>query len=269
MKIVHWVALSGISLSVFWGATDPVWGKGLFKWVDQEGRVHFGDQPVKGAQQIEALESLRYSPPPLPPRVDTPSSPPTAQGAYDAFEILFPKPEQTLQSTSGSLTVSLALHPPLQPGHRLEVSLDGSPLQGSLSTQFTLQGVPRGSHRLEARILDDKDQEISRTGPVTFHVHQPIVKPGNDTGDGKIKAPGDANAGHSLFGAVATDYASRDLFRAGPSAFSKVTRTGRLLHPLPFTSPSKVVPNRQNPFAASRFDYAPAYQTTHFFESRE
>ena len=290
---MRYLVLSGLPLGILLGWSGAAWSEGIFKWVDQEGHAHFGDQPQKGAQKVEAMESLRYSPVPLPPKIDNANAQPPMQGGYPTFEILYPRPDETLQG-DGDLTISLAVQPTLRPGHRLEVSLDGTPLQGNITSQFTLKGVVRGSHRLEGRILDEQGQEMARTGSVTFHFRQPIVKPEAED-RGKDKTSGNTHGGQTPgHGFRAAQPTSNDVFRASAKTYTQHTPPGEKVppydpraselpknrevkrlsadagHPTVFEKLLNWLPSpRKNPFTASRSDYAPTDQNARLFESRQ
>jgi hypothetical protein len=73
------------------------------------------------------------------------------------------------------LNVSLALNPPLQPGHQVRVYFDGSPRIVS-GTSFQLQEVWRGVHNLQAEILDETGQMLIRSRTNRFYVQQTTVR---------------------------------------------------------------------------------------------
>lgn len=162
----------------------PVW-----TWVDETGLRHFSDRPVPGARLIEPgsapVVSLR---PPSPPTSggsvpDAPDSRAT-EPAYTAFAIASPVDGQTLWNTGGGLEVLVELTPALQPGHRLDVDLDGRRIElGGDGPKLTVPDVYRGLHTLHAVIVNDRDEAVLRSPGVTFTVQQTsILNPNNPQG---------------------------------------------------------------------------------------
>ncbi len=118
-----------------------------YRWVDEDGVVHFSDVPREGAEEID-LSSLSR---PTGARVFTPA--PQARGTaddaaeegpfrYESISIASPGAEETLWNIEGVLTVSVALSPGLQSGHQMRVYFDGQPQMVS-STSACRLWLPR------------------------------------------------------------------------------------------------------------------------------
>lgn len=155
----------------------------VYRWVDEDGVVHFSDEPRDGAERIEVQE---------PPTVRLPrpqsSGTSAATGGqaeddgdeaagYERFAITSPTEEQTIQSAPGEVPVSLSLEPGLREGHRIRLLLDGSPADVSplRSLQVTLGPLDRGPHTLAAEVTDASGRVRARTETVTFYLHRPSV----------------------------------------------------------------------------------------------
>ena len=141
---------------------------GAYRWVDDAGRVHYGDRPVAGAQPV-----------PLPAaRPAEAAAPPVAAadpGPYEAFEILSPEANATLRDSEGRVPISLLLDPPLMEGHRLRILLNEQPIHGDTpGTHLALEGLPFGSHRLRVEILDPFDVPVASTAPLDLHLRRPV-----------------------------------------------------------------------------------------------
>ena len=152
----------------------------VWRWVDENGTVHFSDTPVEGAEQIDVSEARRTTgarvgtPPPGRGGQDSDDETDEAAFAYESFEIASPGAEETLWNLEGVLNVSLALNPPLQSGHQVRVYFDGTPrlVQG---TSFTLEEVWRGVHNIQTEVLDEPGRLMIRTQPNRFYVQQNTV----------------------------------------------------------------------------------------------
>lgn len=152
-----------------------------YVWTDENGVVHYSDRPVPGARRIELAEP-NASRALVPGREDaaTTGGDDAADGdtgpfRYESFEVASPGAEETLWNIEGVLNVSLALNPPLQPGHQVRVYFDGSP-QIVSGTSFQLQEVWRGVHNLQAEVIDQTGNMLIRTRTNRFYVQQSTVR---------------------------------------------------------------------------------------------
>jgi hypothetical protein len=152
-----------------------------YRWVDENGVVHYSDRPQAGAEEVELETAPAASIPPLRRPIAPPSAgsgereqdTDTAVG-YDTLEIASPAAEETLWNLGGVLNVSLDLQPALKQGHQLRVYFDGNP-QPTNSPQFQLQEVYRGVHNLQAEVLDENGQLLIRSQPSRFYVQQTTI----------------------------------------------------------------------------------------------
>lgn len=162
-------------------AIPPAYGATLYKWVDENGVQHFSDQPHPGAETIELEEAQTFDAPAVVERAPPDAAGETGEGfTYRGFWIAAPRGGQTLWNLEGSLSVALSLTPPLQPGHRIRVYLDGALVDApDNSLSFTLPEVYRGTHTLRAAIADTEGRVLTESEPITFYVHQTsILTPG-------------------------------------------------------------------------------------------
>jgi hypothetical protein len=152
-----------------------------YRWVDEDGVVHYSDRPVEGAEEV-AIDYIRPSTTPArPPAYQRRDRSPGQAAAeetdrlrYESLEIGSPAEEETVWNNQGQLTVSLALQPGLQPGHRVRVYLDGTPTDAS-STTVRVENVYRGAHTLQAEVLDSNGNMVMRSEPRQFFVQQTSV----------------------------------------------------------------------------------------------
>ena len=152
-----------------------------YVWTDEDGVVHYSDRPVPGAKRIElsdpnASQSLARRPGEADQAGDQDEQADTAGPVrYESFEIVSPGAEETLWNIEGVLNVSMALSPPLQPGHQVRVYFDGSP-QIVSGTSLQLQEVWRGVHNLQAEVLDETGKMLIRSRTNRFYVQQTTVR---------------------------------------------------------------------------------------------
>lgn len=149
-----------------------------YTWTDESGVVHYSDRPQPGATVVE-LETATNRRPRAAARpnntANTSASAETAKAfEYQVLEVASPAPEETLWNIGGTLTVTLALTPALQPGHQVRVYFDGTP-QTVQGTSFQLQEVHRGVHNLQAEVIDETGKLMIRSLPNRFYVQQNSV----------------------------------------------------------------------------------------------
>lgn len=154
----------------------------VYRWVDEDGVVHYTDRPVEGAEVVDLPESRGTTfrrPAPLPS-----AAPPAAaeqdddqEFTYQSFRIVQPSDEETLWNIGATLDVSLSLTPGLREGHEIEVWFDGSVLESRepASLSFTVPEVYRGTHNLWARVLDSSGRVLIQSNEITFYVQQTSV----------------------------------------------------------------------------------------------
>lgn len=154
-----------------------------YRWVDEEGVVHFSDRPMPGAEQIELPKDTRTA---AQRRAAAATTVP-AQAAgdqlaeapafkYESLAVASPEPEQTLWNIEGVLDVSLALNPALQEGHQVRVYFDGK-RQTVNRASFQIQEVWRGVHNIQAEVVDAKGKLMIRSVTNRFYVQQNTIRP--------------------------------------------------------------------------------------------
>jgi hypothetical protein len=150
-----------------------------YRWVDENGVVHYSDRPQRGAEEVELESAPAINIPSRRPAVSSSAAGPEAQDSglapgYESLAIASPAAEETLWNIGGVLNVSLDLQPALQRGHQLRVYFDGTP-QLVTGTQFQLQEVYRGVHNLQAEVVDANGELMIRSQPSRFYVQQTTI----------------------------------------------------------------------------------------------
>jgi len=145
----------------------------LYRWVDANGVVHYSDTPQAGAERIE-IATIR--PPSAPKPVEdyraSPTARPKAGVLYTRLEVTSPSDGSTF-SNIHTLALHAELEPALSPGHTLYFTLDGQ--QQPASGLATNVEIHRGEHTVTAVVVDETEQTIIASAPVTFSVHQASI----------------------------------------------------------------------------------------------
>ena len=150
-----------------------------YTWTDADGIVHYSDRPEPGATEVDlgkysARQGNSLARKPLPRRPSANRDDATRASGYSSLAVVSPAAEQTLWNIEATLTVSLALSPALQSGHRVRVYFDGTP-QEVAGLSFQLQAVYRGEHNLQAEVVDQAGKVLIRSQPSRFYVQQTSV----------------------------------------------------------------------------------------------
>ncbi|KTD21269.1 DUF4124 domain-containing protein [Legionella londiniensis] len=162
-----------ISLMIFL----PILHAEIYKWTDSEGNVHFSDKPHPGAEKIDLPPVQTFSPPPTPPPAETMVNPEVAAKTPD-YEIAISQPENdaTIRNNQGSVSVALEIQPRLNPGDKVQIVFDGTPIgEPQTATVFQLSDINRGAHTLAAQIVGSDGKVISTSETITIYMHRPRV----------------------------------------------------------------------------------------------
>jgi hypothetical protein len=147
-------------------------GADVYKWFGPDGRIHYSDRRVSGAERIGIQVDRNIPAQTNKLRAGGEGADP---GLYNAFEIVEPESTETLRDADGKLGLALLIDPPLSAEHRLQILLDGQPLPGDVAgTQILLQGLSYGSHRVQALIRDDLEEIVASSSLVHFHMRKPL-----------------------------------------------------------------------------------------------
>ena len=92
--------------------------------------------------------------------------------------ILAPVQQDTIHDNSGNLAVEVKVEPPIEApdGTSIRILLDGKlAAPDSVGMRFTLQGVERGEHWLQALLIDRQGQTLSVSDTVYFTMWQASI----------------------------------------------------------------------------------------------
>lgn len=166
----------------------------IYKWVDDNGVVHYSDQPHPNAQKLEIEGVQTYSSKSAAVRAPAPAeADSSAPGvSYRGCAIAAPQDQQSLENVQ-SVFIRVQTDPTVRRGDRVFISLDGQGLNGGQATgmSYNVTPIERGAHTVQAQVKDTSGQTLCQTPPVTFYVHQPnLLAPGGaNTNSGTAPPP--------------------------------------------------------------------------------
>jgi hypothetical protein len=154
-------------------------GAEIYRYVDEDGVVRYTDKPPhQDAKPVELPAVQTYTSDDGYVRDDAdPAEEPGAvpeQAGYRGVQLISPAPDEVFQNADPQVTASAQVEPGLQPGHRLVFLVDGqsypaAPGQSSL----LLSGLARGSHTLQAVVMDASDRVQAESESRSFHLSPP------------------------------------------------------------------------------------------------
>ena len=150
----------------------------MYKYVDENGVTVYTDRAHPGAESVALPSTTGQATTATRPAAVAPSrvkpAPEERPAGYQNLSIISPSAEETLWNIGGILNVTLALKPVLQQGHRLRVYYDGEP-HTLTGTTLQISEVYRGTHSLQAEIVDQAGQLKIRSQTNQFYVQQTSI----------------------------------------------------------------------------------------------
>ncbi|MHA7816538.1 MAG: DUF4124 domain-containing protein [Pseudohaliea sp.] len=151
----------------------------IYRTVDEHGNVVFSDQPPAPGQEGEEVElgDLNTAPPPEPLPRPAPGRQAPEPAPAPTVTITSPPDETTIAMGPGNFSVSGRAEPPLGPGERLQLLMDGEAVGApQAGASWGLQGVLRGPHDLVIRRVSSSGETIAESDPVRVYVLRPSVR---------------------------------------------------------------------------------------------
>ncbi len=173
-----WMELRAVFMFFCLFATGAAAAQEAYRWVDEDGVVHYSDRFREGAEIVQLPSSnvttVRRVPKRSAEAADAKDKAEEPANGYASIEIVSPQAEETLWNIEGVLNVSVVLQPGLRPGHQVRAYLDGE-MQPMSGTNFQLQEVWRGVHNIQVEVVDATGKVMIRSQPNRFYVQQNTV----------------------------------------------------------------------------------------------
>jgi len=145
----------------------------VYKWVDENGVIHYSDQPHENAQKIHIGEPQTYK---ATQYADPGGAAAAASPVSYKCAVTSPADQQTFTNTD-AVGVGAQVEPALRADTPIFVMLDGRMVmdQPTDALQFTLKGLERGEHNLSIVVRDAAGKVACASPAVTFFVRLPTV----------------------------------------------------------------------------------------------
>ncbi|GAA0205646.1 DUF4124 domain-containing protein [Kangiella japonica] len=170
LTVLSLFVLASCSLAVL--AKETV----MYKKIDKDGNVVFTDKPIPGSKPITVKTDVNVVSTPKPTFKAPSISQPTEmvdekEFQYEVLAIDTPKDDEGIRANDGRINVIVAVTPNLRPNHSVQLKMDGNNTgQAQKIPYFNLSDVERGTHQLQAVIIDDDSGEaVQSSDTVSFH----------------------------------------------------------------------------------------------------
>ena len=172
MRAILFTLLSVVCVTAF-SAT-------VYRWVDENGVVHYSDQPHENAEKVKVAAPQTYKATPVPATpVSTASSAPPP--SYSSCEVTSPANDDSFPNVD-SVATAVQVNPAPHDGDQVVLLLDGAqvPSFPPNGGSFTIAPISRGQHTLQAVVRDTSGKSVCQSANVTFTVLQPsVLNPAN------------------------------------------------------------------------------------------
>ncbi|MES9969135.1 MAG: DUF4124 domain-containing protein [Candidatus Thiodiazotropha sp.] len=151
----------------------PLLARDVYKYISEDGEVIYSERYHPDAERISVTDSKKSATLPTEQQNEEARA---AAGEYLTFSIVKPAENETVRNEEGTVPVGIALEPNLAEGHVIHLFVDGVKLDSDIKqTQLILQQLTRGTHSLQAKIVDGEGQSLKESNSITFHLRQPAV----------------------------------------------------------------------------------------------
>ncbi|MCX2832275.1 DUF4124 domain-containing protein [Microbulbifer thermotolerans] len=155
-------------------------GGSIYKTVAPDGSVVFSDKPLPGepTEKIE-LAPTNVQPIALPRTLPTRKLSPRDQGGDDyagpvRFAIVSPMDGATIPPGQRSIVLEVAMDPVPSGDYQFFAVVDGRPWAGASSgTSLDISALERGTHSVQAVLVDAAGNELARSQIITLYVKRP------------------------------------------------------------------------------------------------
>ncbi|GIU30027.1 DUF4124 domain-containing protein [Shewanella schlegeliana] len=149
----------------------------IYKWVDEDGTVHFSDKPVKNAEVVELKENTQNNIK-LPEVIALPSmqSDTDSEKVKYKVQIVSPTEEESIHNNEGDITIIANIEPQLSSAHELALFMDGQQIGNTQQHGiFKLNNIDRGEHSFVVKVLSKNGKQLASTPVRIVFLHRTTI----------------------------------------------------------------------------------------------
>lgn len=148
----------------------------IYKYTDANGNTAFSNQPPNGTKvetvDLPPLNSVGTVAPVAPSSPQNPSQTQPNVAAYQVLELTDLPDGEALRANNGSFTVGVAIQPRLQPGHLLQLLVDGQPYGAPTNVpRIQVMELERGEHSFSIQVVQGT-QSIQQSQTINLTVQR-------------------------------------------------------------------------------------------------
>lgn len=181
----------GLLLALITYTSQTVADTQVYRWVDKNGVVNFSDAPRQEAEKVNIGPLQSYSEPSAPILIPVqPQGQISDAASGDAIKLNQPKASEvkkvnysfaiTAPAQKSTLTgearvnaaIIVKVNPELQISDRIVYMVDETKSQPTKETFFPVPNLNRGTHKVQAFIVNEKGEVIKTSDVVQFYVRQ-------------------------------------------------------------------------------------------------
>ena len=147
----------------------------VYRSVDETGAVEFSDTPGVNAEELRLKQPTVI---PAIPLTGPRGSPLPARrlSYYKSIAITSPRQDENIRDDEGKVILTATVVPELLPKHRLEFLFDGL-TQPANGNALLMQNVDRGTHQVQAQVIDAQGNIIIQSEKRTFSIQRHFIRP--------------------------------------------------------------------------------------------
>jgi len=145
----------------------------IYHWIDENGKTHFADTAPPGTTEIVVKNKHLLSTPQQQSNKENKTSTNKEEVIKYLAEITTPEDDVAIRSNDGTLNVHVKTTPEKTNTQRLQLFLDGQALGSpQISSTIRALNVDRGTHVIQAKLLDEENNILATTQIVTIHLQR-------------------------------------------------------------------------------------------------
>ncbi|WP_318448349.1 DUF4124 domain-containing protein [Photobacterium leiognathi] len=174
--------LGPVLITLIWTAASSAQASTIYSWTDENGVVHFTDQPQTPDATAYPLSVTEVSGN-IEQTADTIATQTTDVAVVEepaktitTVSLVSPMHEQTIRNNEGIINIHAVTNSKLNNQTQAQLVLDGV-VKGDPQTEltWTLDNVDRGSHQLQIQLVKG-GKVIASSDSITVYLHRAIVK---------------------------------------------------------------------------------------------
>ncbi|WP_318403086.1 DUF4124 domain-containing protein [Photobacterium leiognathi] len=174
--------LGPVLITLIWTAASSAQASTIYSWTDENGVVHFTDQPQTPDATAYPLSVTEVSGN-IEQTADTIAAQTTDVDVVEepaktitTVSLVSPMHEQTIRNNEGIINIHAVTNSKLNNQTQAQLVLDGV-VKGDPQTEltWTLDNVDRGSHQLQIQLVKD-GKVIASSDSITVYLHRATVK---------------------------------------------------------------------------------------------